>query len=101
MYHTRTAVMGIGDTMQIDIRTGKFMKHFPMGPRAKLMGFRGKNPGRVFTMDRFQCIPGKGYLIHMKDTDGSEHADTPENVFVVGDTMAAISLPIFGEPKIP
>jgi len=83
-----------GDTVQIDIKTGKITGHLKCDVGNLAMVTKGANIGRVGVITSKERHPGSFDILHLKDKKGVPFATRSGNVFVIGDAEKAwISLP--------
>lgn len=83
-----------GDTVQIDLKTGKITGHLKCDIGNLAMVTKGANIGRVGVITSKERHPGSFDIIHLKDKKGVPFATRSGNVFVIGDAEKAwISLP--------
>lgn len=83
-----------GDTVQVDIKTGKVTGHLKSDIGNLAMVTKGANIGRVGVITSKERHPGSFDIVHLKDKKGQPFATRSGNVFVIGDADKAwISLP--------
>jgi len=83
-----------GDTVQIDLKTGKITGHLKSDVGNLAMVTKGANIGRVGVITSKERHPGSFDIVHLKDKKGVPFATRSGNVFVIGDAEKAwISLP--------
>jgi len=83
-----------GDTVQIDIKTGKITGHLKSDIGNLAMVTKGANIGRVGVVTSKERHPGSFDIVHLKDKKGQPFATRSGNVFIIGDADKAwISLP--------
>lgn len=86
--------VGIYDTVQVDIATGKVLRHIKCEAGNLVMVTGGHNVGRVGTIVRREPHPGSIEIVHVKDARGHAFATRVTNVFVIGEEKKAwVSLP--------
>ena len=72
------------DTVKIEIATGKIsgFSKFESGKLA--MVTKGRNTGRVGTINHVEKHPGSFDIVTMRDTSGNSFSTRAENVFIIG-----------------
>lgn len=81
------------DSVRIDIKTGKILEIYKFDVGALCMITGGHNIGRVGTIQLREKHPGSHEIVRVKDDKGHEFATRKTNVFVIGKTQSAVSLP--------
>lgn len=84
----------VGDTIEVDITTGKISNwvKFDTGNLCMLVG--GKNIGRCGTIQSRDKHPGSFDMVHIKDAAGHVFATRSLNIFILGKgTKPMVSLP--------
>lgn len=83
-----------GDTVKLDLTTGKIVDVCKFEPGNVCMITQGANKGRVGLLVSREKHPGSFEIAHMKDRKGNSFATRAGNVFVIGNgTKPWISLP--------
>jgi small subunit ribosomal protein S4e len=72
------------DTLQLNLATGKIMKHVKFEVGNKVMIGGGNNMGRVGDITHRERHPGSFEIVHVKDENGHSFATRLQNVFVIG-----------------
>jgi len=72
------------DTVQLELATGKIMKHLKFDVGQKVMISGGNNMGRVGDITHRERHPGSFEMVHVKDENGHSFATRLQNVFVIG-----------------
>merc|ERR1712194_992655 len=84
----------MGDTVKLDLTTGKIVDFMKFEVGNSCMVTRGANAGRVGVITHIERHPGSFDIVHLADKRGTAFATRGMNVFVIGEgTKAAISLP--------
>jgi small subunit ribosomal protein S4e len=84
----------VADTVQLDIKTGKILKHLKLEAGNLAMITRGANIGRIGTIVSREKHPGSFEIVHLKDKNGNAFATRQSNVFLIGEGQKPlISLP--------
>lgn len=73
-----------GDSLRIDIATGKVLEFLKFDVGSLVMVTGGHNQGRVGTVVQKERHPGSFDLIHVRDETGSSFSTRSTNVFVIG-----------------
>merc|ERR1712003_384544 len=84
----------VGDTVEIDIESGKISNwvKFDSGNLCMITG--GRNLGRIGTIQSRDRHPGSFDIVHVKDSTGAVFATRLSNIFVIGrGKQALVSLP--------
>lgn len=83
----------VNDTVKIDLETGKIAEvvKFEVGCVATVT--RGRNGGRVGTIQSIERHPGSFDIVRIKDASNAVFATRLKNVFVVGKDKPLVSLP--------
>ena len=83
-----------GDTVKVDLETGKVVGHIKCEVGNTVMISRGNNTGRVGVITTFDKHPGSFDIIHVQDASGAKFSTRAENAFVIGTKDALwITLP--------
>ncbi|EDO08314.1 putative ribosomal protein S4e [Babesia bovis T2Bo] len=83
-----------GDSLRIDLETGKVLEFFKFEVGNLVMITGGHNQGRVGTIVHKERHPGSFDLIHVRDELGNNFCTRCSNVFVIGvGTNNYVSLP--------
>lgn len=83
----------IGDTIKLDLTTGKTVDTLKFEPGNVCMITAGANKGRVGVLTSREKHHGGFEISHLKDKRGHTFATRSGNVFVIGDEKPWISLP--------
>ena len=84
----------VNDTIKVDIATGKATSFIKFSTGNLCMIQRGRNAGRVGTIQHVEKHPGSFDIVQVKDSAGNVFATRLKNVFVIGeDSKPAVSLP--------
>ncbi|OQR99350.1 40S ribosomal protein S4 [Achlya hypogyna] len=84
----------VGDTVKIDLETGKVVDFIKFETGTMVTVTRGRNAGRVGVLHHIERHAGSFNIAHIKDTTGAEFATRLNNVFAVGkDSRPWVSLP--------
>jgi len=84
----------VGDTVKVDIETGKITDHVKFDNGNVSMVTGGHNIGRVGIITSRERHPGSFEVVHLKDAAGHSFNTRSGNVFVVGSgKKALVSLP--------
>jgi small subunit ribosomal protein S4e len=83
----------IGDTVKLDLTTGKTVDTLKFDAGNVCMVTAGANKGRVGTLVSREKHHGGFEISHLKDRKGNSFATRSGNVFVIGDNKPWISLP--------
>ena len=81
------------DSVKFNIETGKVEDHYKFEVGCLTMVTGGANVGRIGVVTHLEKHPGSFDIVHVKDAKGQKFATRSGNVFVIGDTDAAVSLP--------
>jgi len=75
----------VHDSVQVELETGKALKHvkFAHGNVCMIMG--GNNVGRVGILTHRERHPGSFEIVHLKDASGHEFCTRIANVMVIGE----------------
>lgn len=87
-------VLKVGDTVKVDIATGKpiDMQQFDIGKLCMIT--KGRNAGRVGSIMKVEKHPGSFDIVTVRDETGNSFATRQENIFVIGaGTTSDVSLP--------
>lgn len=82
-----------GDTVKLDLTTGKTVDVLKFEPGNVCMVTAGANKGRVGVLVSREKHFGTFEVAHLKDRKGNSFATRSSNVFVIGDSKPWISLP--------
>jgi small subunit ribosomal protein S4e len=83
-----------GDTVKVDLETGKVVGHLKAEVGNQVMIIRGNNAGRVGVITTFDKHPGSFDIVHVEDASGAKFSTRSENTFVIGTKDATwITLP--------
>jgi small subunit ribosomal protein S4e len=82
-----------GDTIKLDLTTGKTVDTLKFEPGNVCMVTAGANKGRVGVLVSREKHNGSFEISHLKDRKGNAFATRSGNVFVIGDSKPWISLP--------
>jgi ribosomal protein S4E len=89
-----------GDTVKVDLETGKVIGHLKSEVGNQVAIVRGNNAGRVGVITSFDKHPGSFDIVHIEDASGAKFSTRAENAFVIGTKEVAwISLPKEGGVK--
>jgi len=84
----------LGDTIKLDLTTGKIVGHIKFDVGNLAMATRGANSGRVGFIYHREKHPGSHDIVHLKDKKGHTFATRGEYVFIIGHgKKEEISLP--------
>ena len=84
----------VNDTVKVDLATGKMMDYIKFNTGALCMVQRGRNAGRVGTIQHVEKHPGSFDIVQVKDNLGNVFATRLKNVFVIGkDAKPWVTLP--------
>jgi len=83
----------VGDTVKLDLTTGKTVDTLKFEPGNVCMVTQGANKGRVGVLISREKHHGGFEISHLKDKKGNGFATRSGNVFVIGDSKPWISLP--------
>lgn len=83
----------IGDTVKLDLTTGKTVDTLKFEAGNVCMVTAGANKGRVGSLINREKHIGGFEIAHLKDRKGNSFATRSGNVFVIGDNKPWISLP--------
>lgn len=83
----------VGDTVKLDLTTGKTVDVVKFEPGNVCMITAGANKGRVGTLVSREHHYGGFEISHLKDRRGNSFATRSGNVFVIGDSKPWVSLP--------
>lgn len=90
-------IIRVGDTVKIDIATGKVVGHIKFDVHRLAMITKGHNVGRVGVIQSREKHPGGFDIVHLKDAQNHEFTTRASNVFIIGEEAdpkkAWISLP--------
>jgi len=82
-----------GDTVKLDLTTGKTVDTLKFEPGNICMITAGANKGRVGVLTSREKHYGGFEISHLKDKKGNSFATRSGNVFIIGDNKPWISLP--------
>ena len=82
-----------GDTLKYDLAEGKISTWFKNEPGKLVYLTGGNNIGRVGTLTHVERHLGSFDIAHIRDANGKTFATRNENVFILGDKKATITLP--------
>jgi small subunit ribosomal protein S4e len=83
----------VNDTVKIDLATGKITDFIKFDTGVIAMATGGANMGRVGVITHRERHDGGFNIVHIKDAVDNEFATRENNVFVIGQDKAWISLP--------
>lgn len=84
----------VGDSLKIDLATGKVLDIFKFEIGAVCVITQGRNTGRVGVLLSRDRHPGSFDIVHLRDKEGNEFATRLGNVFILGKGESpAIKLP--------
>lgn len=83
----------VNDTIKFDIANGTCSSVIKFEVGAMCIVTAGNNAGRIGSIHRIEKHEGGFSIVHVADKKGSNFATRLSNVFVIGDSTAAISLP--------
>jgi small subunit ribosomal protein S4e len=84
----------VNDTLKVDITTGKPVETLKFGVGQMCMVQRGRNAGRIGTIQHVEKHPGSFDIVHVKDSADNVFATRMKNVFVIGNgAKPSISIP--------
>jgi len=90
----------VGDTIKVDLATGKVLDHYKFEAGNVCMITQGRNTGRVGIFLHRDRHPGSFDIVHLRDREGNEFATRVRNVFVLGKgDSSAVKLPSGGGIK--
>jgi ribosomal protein S4E len=72
------------DTVKIEIATGKIIGFSKFESGKLAMVTKGRNTGRVGTINHVEKHPGSFDIVTMRDTSGNSFSTRAENVFIIG-----------------
>ena len=72
------------DTVKIDIATGKIIGFSKFETGKLAMVTKGRNTGRVGTINHVEKHPGSFDIVTVRDTAGNAFSTRAENVFIIG-----------------
>jgi len=90
-----------GDTVKMDIATGKILDFIKFNEGTLVMVTGGANTGRVGKVVDVERHPGSFDIVHVKDANDNTFATRKGNCFVVGRAEAEIALPKAQGIRIP
>merc|ERR1712154_687825 len=83
-----------GDTVEIDIQSGKIQNWVKFDTGNLCMTTGGRNLGRIGVITSRDRHPGGFDIVHVKDASGHSFATRLSNIFVIGKgNKAMVSLP--------
>jgi small subunit ribosomal protein S4e len=82
-----------GDTVKVDLTSGKIDSHVKFESGALAMVTSGHNLGRVGIIEHKERHLGSFDIVHLKDTAGQKFATRSQNVFVIGKNDSLVTLP--------
>jgi ribosomal protein S4E len=83
-----------GDSVKIDLATGKVVGFLKAEVGNQVMIIRGNNAGRVGMVTSFDKHPGSFDIIHVEDKSGAKFSTRADNAFFIGTSTASwISIP--------
>jgi len=83
----------VGDTIQYNFESGTIEKHFKLATGNKALVTAGNNLGRIGTIQSIVKKMGNVAVITLKDDEKHVFNTRINNVFVIGDTKVACTLP--------
>lgn len=84
----------IGDSVKLDLATGKVTQHYKLEPGALCFVYKGRNTGRIGTFIAREKHLGSFDIATMRDASGAVFAVRLGAVFVIGSgETAAVALP--------
>lgn len=83
----------VNDTVKFDLTTGKIVGFTKFVIGATVMITKGKNQGRVGSLEVVERHPGSFDIVHIKDKRGETFATRLENAFVIGESKSLVTLP--------
>ena len=83
----------VNDSVKVDIATGKMSDILTFELGAMVMLTKGRNAGRIGTLQHIERHEGSFDIVTIKDTKGNTFATRMENVFVVGQDKPLVSWP--------
>jgi len=83
----------VGDTVKLDISTGKILEFLKFEAGQTVMITGGRNLGRVGTVVNKERHEGSFDIVHVKDSVGHPFATRIGNVFVIGKNKSLVKLP--------
>lgn len=86
----------VGDSVKIDIATGKITEFVKLDVGCTVMATNGRNQGRVGTLVGRDAHPGSFEIVHVKDSRDATFATRLSNIFVIG---AGGSAPLVSLPR--
>lgn len=87
----------VGDTVKLDLETGKILSFIKMEIGVTVMITKGRNSGRVGTLIGRERHPGSFDIVQVKDAKGNSFATRLGNIFVIGE---ANQRPIITLPRL-
>eukprot|EP00013_Stygamoeba_regulata_P000924 CAMPEP_0177628530 /NCGR_PEP_ID=MMETSP0447-20121125/180_1 /TAXON_ID=0 /ORGANISM="Stygamoeba regulata, Strain BSH-02190019" /LENGTH=261 /DNA_ID=CAMNT_0019129783 /DNA_START=243 /DNA_END=1028 /DNA_ORIENTATION=+ len=86
--------IGVGDTLKINLATGKIEDFIKFDLGNLVMAIGGANTGRVGMLDHKEKHDGSYDIAHVKDSVGHKFATRATNLFIIGKgTSTWVSLP--------
>jgi small subunit ribosomal protein S4e len=73
-----------GDTVKIDLATGKVVDFVKLDVGNLVMSTKGSNTGRIGVLTDREKHPGSFDIVHVKDVEGNTFATRLGNVFALG-----------------
>lgn len=82
------------DSIKLDLTTGKIVDFLKFQIGATVMITKGKNQGRIGTLENIERHPGSFDIVHIKDKRSETFATRLENTFVIGENgKSVVTLP--------
>ena len=94
-------IIKVGDTVKIDLATGKVIDVLPFNIGAAVVITQGRNTGRVGVLINRDRHLGSFDIVHVRDSEGNEFATRLRNAFVIGhgaEVRRRVSTPSFTLP---
>jgi len=83
-----------GDTVKIDLQSGKIESFVKFETGAVAMVTSGHNLGRVGVIEHKEKHMGSFDIVHLKDAAGQKFATRSHNVFIIGKNQPLVTLPV-------
>lgn len=91
----------VGDTLKLNLETGKIEEHVKFGLGNLVMVTAGRNTGRVGVLKSVEKHQGTHHMVHVEDMAKKVFATRLENIFVIGQgKKSMVSLPRGGGVKL-
>jgi ribosomal protein S4E len=86
-------IIKVGDSVKVDIKTGKIIETLKLNMGATIMVTKGTNTGRVGTLVSVEKHPGSFDIAKVRDASGVSFSTRMTNIFVLGQDSSAVTLP--------